>query len=63
LKKYEAASLKTNSSLALLNFGQQAIFSVALTLVMLLSAKQIVAGELISVFVCFVFIIFVQLYC
>ncbi|KAI9553461.1 ABC transporter [Daphnia sinensis] len=46
LKKYEAASLKTNSSLALLNFGQQAIFSVALTAVMLLSAKQIVNGQM-----------------
>ncbi|EFX85894.1 ABC transporter [Daphnia pulex] len=46
LKKYEVASLKTNSSLALLNFGQQAIFSVALTAVMLLSAKQIVNGQM-----------------
>ncbi|XP_057378171.1 iron-sulfur clusters transporter ABCB7, mitochondrial-like [Daphnia carinata] len=46
LKKYETASLKTNSSLALLNFGQQAIFSVALTAVMLLSAKQIVNGQM-----------------
>nr|WEU39100.1 NIES ABC protein [Daphnia magna] len=46
LKKYETASLKTNSSLALLNFGQQTIFSVALTAVMLLSAKQIVNGQM-----------------
>nr|CAG4641532.1 EOG090X02PU [Eurycercus lamellatus] len=46
LQKYEAASLKTNSSLALLNFGQQAIFSVALTSVMLLAANQIIKGEM-----------------
>nr|CAG4643074.1 EOG090X02PU [Ilyocryptus agilis] len=46
LKKYEAASLKTNSSLAVLNFGQQAIFSVALTSVMLLAANQIIQGHM-----------------
>jgi len=46
LKKYESASLKTNSSLALLNFGQQAIFSVALTSIMLLSANQIMQGTM-----------------
>nr|CAG4646105.1 EOG090X02PU [Macrothrix elegans] len=46
LKKYEYASLKTNSSLALLNFGQQAIFSVALTSAMLLTARSIVSGEM-----------------
>jgi len=46
LKKYEAASLKTNSSLALLNFGQQTIFSVALASIMLLSANQIVQGTM-----------------
>ncbi|XP_044727315.1 iron-sulfur clusters transporter ABCB7, mitochondrial [Chrysoperla carnea] len=46
LKKYEDASLKTNSSLALLNFGQQAIFSCALSTIMILAAKDIVAGNL-----------------
>lgn len=44
LKNYEMASLKTSSSLAALNFGQQAIFSVALTAVMLLAANQITQG-------------------
>ncbi|CAG2057588.1 unnamed protein product [Timema podura] len=42
LKKYEAASLKTSTSLALLNFGQNAIFSGSLSLIMVLAAKQIV---------------------
>ena len=45
LKKYESASLKTNSSLAVLNFGQQAIFAVGLTSVMLLAANNIVKGK------------------
>jgi len=46
LKCYEAASLKTSSSLALLNFGQQSIFSVAMASVMLLSANQILQGSM-----------------
>ncbi|XP_021934561.1 ATP-binding cassette sub-family B member 7, mitochondrial [Zootermopsis nevadensis] len=46
LKKYEAASLKTSTSLALLNFGQNAIFSGALSLIMVLAAKQIVQGNM-----------------
>jgi ATP-binding cassette subfamily B (MDR/TAP) protein 7 len=46
LKNYEKASLKTSSSLALLNFGQNAIFSAALSAIMVLAAKDIVAGNL-----------------
>lgn len=46
LLKYEQASLKTSESLALLNFGQNAIFSVALSAVMLLAANKIVSGEM-----------------
>ncbi|XP_064539819.1 iron-sulfur clusters transporter ABCB7, mitochondrial isoform X2 [Drosophila montana] len=46
LKKYETASLKTSSSLALLNFGQNAIFSSALSLIMVLAAKEIVQGNM-----------------
>ncbi|XP_055378653.1 iron-sulfur clusters transporter ABCB7, mitochondrial isoform X2 [Condylostylus longicornis] len=46
LKKYEDASLKTSSSLALLNFGQNAIFSAALSGIMLLAAKQIAEGNM-----------------
>nr|CAG4638312.1 EOG090X02PU [Cyclestheria hislopi] len=46
LAKYEVASLKTSTSLALLNFGQQAIFSVALATIMVLAAKQIVQGTM-----------------
>uniref|UniRef100_A0A1B0F0B1 Uncharacterized protein n=1 Tax=Phlebotomus papatasi TaxID=29031 RepID=A0A1B0F0B1_PHLPP len=46
LKKYEDASLKTSSSLAMLNFGQNAIFSVALSAIMVLAAKEIAAGNM-----------------
>ena len=46
LIKYEEASLKTYSSLALLNFGQNAIFSTSLSLIMVLAAKEIVEGNM-----------------
>lgn len=45
LKQYQQASLKTTTSLAALNFGQQAIFSGALTWIMMLSAEQICSGQ------------------
>ncbi|XP_068103688.1 iron-sulfur clusters transporter ABCB7, mitochondrial isoform X2 [Hyperolius riggenbachi] len=46
LKTYENASLKTTSTLAMLNFGQSAIFSVGLTAIMVLASKGILAGNL-----------------
>lgn len=46
LKKYEEASLKTSSSLAMLNFGQNVIFSISLSAIMLLAAKEIAAGRM-----------------
>ncbi|XP_041351479.1 ATP-binding cassette sub-family B member 7, mitochondrial-like [Gigantopelta aegis] len=46
LKKYEHASLKTTTSLALLNFGQNAIFSVGLTSIMFLASQNIMAGSM-----------------
>ncbi|OCT65793.1 hypothetical protein XELAEV_18042043mg [Xenopus laevis] len=46
LKIYENSSLKTTSTLALLNFGQSAIFSVGLTAVMVLASQGILAGNL-----------------
>ncbi|EEB20224.1 ATP-binding cassette subfamily B, member 7 [Pediculus humanus corporis] len=46
LKKYETASLKTSTSLALLNVGQNGIFSVALSVIMILAAKEIVKGNM-----------------
>ncbi|XP_075040531.1 iron-sulfur clusters transporter ABCB7, mitochondrial [Mixophyes fleayi] len=46
LKSYENASLKTTTTLALLNFGQSAIFSVGLTAIMVLASKGILAGNL-----------------
>ncbi|XP_034239318.1 ATP-binding cassette sub-family B member 7, mitochondrial [Thrips palmi] len=46
LKKYEDASLKTSTSLAFLNFGQNAIFSGALSLIMVMAAHQITGGTM-----------------
>uniref|UniRef100_UPI00398EE099 iron-sulfur clusters transporter ABCB7, mitochondrial isoform X2 n=1 Tax=Pristiophorus japonicus TaxID=55135 RepID=UPI00398EE099 len=46
LKSYENASLKTTSSLAVLNFGQNIIFSLGLTGIMLLASQGILAGTL-----------------
>ncbi|CAG9784800.1 unnamed protein product [Diatraea saccharalis] len=46
LKKYEEASLKTASSLALLNFGQHAIFSGGLSMIMILAANEIAKGNM-----------------
>ncbi|XP_048461239.1 iron-sulfur clusters transporter ABCB7, mitochondrial [Rhincodon typus] len=46
LKTYEDASLKTASSLAVLNFGQNLIFSCGLTGIMLLASQGILAGTL-----------------
>uniref|UniRef100_A0A0K0CWK2 Iron-sulfur clusters transporter ABCB7, mitochondrial n=1 Tax=Angiostrongylus cantonensis TaxID=6313 RepID=A0A0K0CWK2_ANGCA len=45
LKKFENASLKTTSSLAFLNFTQNAIFSAGLIGVMYLAANKIALGE------------------
>ena len=44
MQKYEKASLKTSTSLALLNFGQNAIFSVALSGIMVMAAREIING-------------------
>lgn len=44
-KEYEDASLKTATSLALLNFGQNAIFSASLATLMVLTSKGIMAGR------------------
>ncbi|XP_041976693.1 iron-sulfur clusters transporter ABCB7, mitochondrial isoform X2 [Aricia agestis] len=46
LKKYEDASLKTASSLAMLNFGQHAIFSAGLSVIMVMAAKEIAQGNM-----------------
>ncbi|XP_041111539.1 ATP-binding cassette sub-family B member 7, mitochondrial-like isoform X1 [Polyodon spathula] len=46
LKVYEAYSLKTTSTLAMLNFGQNVIFSVGLTGIMLLASQGIMSGNL-----------------
>ena len=46
LTKYSAMAVKTQSSLSLLNFGQNAIFSFGLTLIMVLAARGIVQGTM-----------------
>merc|ERR1719369_2166895 len=46
LKQYEIASLKTNWSLAFLNFGQNLIFSAALSAIMIMASKEIIAGTM-----------------
>ncbi|KAA0709071.1 ATP-binding cassette sub-family B member 7, mitochondrial [Triplophysa tibetana] len=46
LKVYESSSLKTTMTLAVLNFGQSAIFSVGLTAIMVLASKGIMAGTM-----------------
>ena len=46
LQKYEAASLKTTTSLAFLNFGQNVIFSAALAGIMIMASKDILAGHM-----------------
>ncbi|TPX63040.1 hypothetical protein SpCBS45565_g06910 [Spizellomyces sp. 'palustris'] len=46
LAKYEQAAIKSVTSLAYLNAGQSAIFSVALTTMMWMAAQGIIAGSL-----------------
>jgi len=49
------ASLKTSSSLALLNFGQNAIFSITMSAAMILAAKQIVEGNITGLYFYFMY--------
>ncbi|KAM3740125.1 hypothetical protein ACB098_08G075000 [Castanea mollissima] len=46
LKRYEDAALKTQRSLAYLNFGQNVIFSTALSIAMMLCSNGIMNGEM-----------------
>nr|QUF59442.1 ATP-binding cassette transporter Abcb7 [Brachionus angularis] len=46
LKKYEISAIKTSTSLAALNFGQNAIFSGGLTAIMLLAGYGVMNGEM-----------------
>ncbi|MCO5563649.1 hypothetical protein L7F22_017296 [Adiantum nelumboides] len=46
LKKYEDAALKTQTSLSYLNFGQNVIFSAALSTAMLMCANGIMNGSM-----------------
>lgn len=47
LRTYEKASVKIATSLALLNSGQNLIFSSALTMMMVLAAQGIINGEIL----------------
>lgn len=44
LADYEKASLKTTTSLALLSWGQNFIFSASLSAIMILASRQIMQG-------------------
>jgi ATP-binding cassette subfamily B (MDR/TAP) protein 7 len=46
LKKYELGAIKTSTSLAALNFGQNAIFSAGLTAIMVLAGYGVMGGEM-----------------
>ncbi|KAK3578887.1 hypothetical protein CHS0354_010253 [Potamilus streckersoni] len=46
LARYEMASLKTTTSLAMLNWGQNVIFSVGLTAIMVLASQNIMSGTM-----------------
>ncbi|MES1911818.1 MAG: hypothetical protein MHM6MM_004191 [Cercozoa sp. M6MM] len=46
LEKYQKAALETDTSLALLNFGQKAIFTAGSTAALYLAAQQCARGEL-----------------
>lgn len=48
LRVYEKSSLKTTTSLALLNWGQNLIFSVGMAGIMALAANEIMKGEVLS---------------
>ncbi|MFN3686497.1 ABCB family ABC transporter ATP-binding protein/permease [Salinarimonas sp.] len=45
MERYERASVQTYTSLALLNAGQAAIFTIGMTIVMLLAVRDIMAGN------------------
>ncbi|RUS79526.1 hypothetical protein EGW08_012724 [Elysia chlorotica] len=46
MEKYEKASLKTTISLAMLNWGQNAIFTVGITALMVMASQKIIDGSM-----------------
>lgn len=46
LGKYEKASLHLTKTLSMLNFGQNAIFSIGSSLIMVLAAQNILQGKI-----------------
>ena len=48
LQRYQAASVRTQTSLSALNFGQNFLFSCGLTAIMCMAVSDITSGENIS---------------
>jgi ATP-binding cassette subfamily B protein len=46
MSRYESATIRTYSSLAVLNFGQTVIFTIGMALAMLLAARGVAAGTM-----------------
>lgn len=46
LREYQQASIKTQTSLSMLNYGQNVVFSVGLSAMMIMAAQDIVAGTM-----------------
>ncbi len=46
LKKWEEAAVKSQTSMSLLNFGQGAIISIGVTVIMIFAGQGVVAGQL-----------------
>ncbi len=62
MERFERASIRTNSSLAILNFGQTVIFTAGMVLAMLLSARGVAKGTATVGDFVLVNAVFIQLY-
>ncbi len=62
MERFERASIRTNSSLAILNFGQTVIFTAGMVLAMLLSARGVAQGTATVGDFVLVNAVFIQLY-
>jgi ATP-binding cassette subfamily B protein len=62
MSRYERASIRTYNSLAILNIGQTIIFTVGMTLCMLIAARGVTRGEMSVGDFVLVNAVFIQLY-
>jgi ATP-binding cassette, subfamily B (MDR/TAP), member 7 len=46
MREYNRSALKVQSSLSMLNFGQNAVFSLSLATMMYMAAQQVIAGQM-----------------